>query len=813
MPIEAQGTLKVKTSDGQLVPFLPKTDIRNVKDRETGTDVVQSISNINERLADKASKSCIKVMYELPTEENTESFLPKTLIGAVVPTSSERKMFFNATISAPSNGSFYQYGEQFIISYDAFNASNEDVSNATINIIDRDVIENVSIDIAEARQFIYEGIVNADDIQWCMDEGRAKLLESEMTFEGSDGFTFYGNNAVDFNCLPIDPDYYDPSIQVSISTSTVPSNGFDLGSTIEYTFRIQNNTNGPLLEPLSYAVMDGYETELLNGQTEIAIGEIKTFIGNLIVTENEILNPQSMALSGIASATNFLGEEKSVSTSRSIPVASPNPKLNIALTTTNSPQEGNFWTDGETVHYKIYVSNIGNLTLYNIVVVDQNTGTQTTLDSLAPGQEQYIASDIFNFTVPIGNEEGIISKTATATAEAPEGLTTTFQIKKLSIITDKNRNFQYTANTTKVSSTNTKTSAPFSTANESTEISVEWGDGTTSTFNSSTEDRTHSYASPGTYVIKVSSTDWATTNFITATGTASVTESDNPTLYWFRNTLTALNGIIPNIANTSLAYAFVGCSKLSSLPEALFMNCSSKSNFSYCFYGCTSLQSLPEDLFNYCTSSSSFDSCFYGCNGLTSIPSTIFENCTAVTTVKSLFYNCSNLTALPESLFASCSGIMNFHSICRGCTRLQTIPEDLFKYSPNATDFGGAFWSCQNIQSIPEDLLRYNTAATDVGAFFCSAKGPAFANFPVDFLKYNVNVTTLRSDNYGFFEGSAVTSFSLRIGSRKVSDAQYFCYSTTTTGVTRIIYVPAGSTTKNTLQNYASSFALTIVEE
>ena len=814
MPIEAQGTLKVKTSDGQLVPFLPKTDIHNVKDRETGITAAQSISNINERLTSKSSQGGIKVMYEMPTESNTEPFSPKTLIGAIVPTSSERKMRFNATISEPSNGSFYQYGEQFTITYDIFNASNVNVSNATVSIVDRDALEDVSIDVAELKQLLYVDTVNEDDIRMCIEEGSIKTLESEMLFSESNTFTFYGNRIVNFNCLPSDPDYYDPTLAISIATSTAPANGFDLGSEVSYTFTIKNNTRGPLSEPAYYGVSDWYENQLQEGQAEFAIGESKSFTGSISITEENILNPDCMALTGVASATNFLGEEKTVSITKSISVAAPNPKLNVALVATNSPQEGNLWTDGETVHYKIYVSNIGNLTLGNVVVTDQNTGSSATLDSLAPGQERFITSDIFNFTIPVGNEEGIISKTASATAEAPGNLTTAFQIKKLSIVTDKNTGFQYTIDTTKASSsTNTTTSAPFSTADESTAISVDWGDGTQTAFDSTTENRLHSYASPGIYTIKVSSTDWSKTNFIMASGTASVSESDNPTLYWFRNTLTAINGIIPDLANTSFAYAFVGCSKLANLPEALFMNCSAKSNFAFCFYGCTSLQTLPEDLFSYCTSSSSFASCFYGCNGLTSIPGTIFANCTAVTTVGSIFYNCSNLTSLPEGLFASCSGITNFHFICRGCTRLQTIPEDLFKYSPNATDFGGAFWSCQNLQFIPEDLLRYNTAATNVGAFFCSAKGPAFANFPVDFLKYNVNVTTLRSDNYGFFEGSAVTSFSLRIGSRKVSDAQYFCYSTTTTGVTRIIYVPAGSTTKNTLQNYASSFALTIVEE
>lgn len=174
-----------------------------------------------------------------------------------------------------------------------------------------------------------------------------------------------------------------------------------------------------------------------------------------------------------------------------------------------------------------------------------------------------------------------------------------------------------------------------------------------------------------------------------------------------------------------------------------------------------------------------------------------------------MFYECSALLSLPEGLFASCTGILSFAHLCNGCTNLKTVPADLFKYSTNATNISSIFRSCKSIESIPEDLLRYNVAVTNVGAFFAEASIPAFNNFPVDFLKYNVNVTTLMSDSYGFFEGASIQSFSLRIGSPSITNISYFI--STSSSATRIIYVPAGSTTKTTFENYSSTFI--IIEE
>ena len=809
-----KGTIKVKDANGNLVPFMPKTDLKNVYDKASGTTMVQTVSRLRNGIDEAKGRGGIKVMYELPDDSNTEDYGPKTLIGSIVPSGTEKIIKCQASISNPSNGSFFALGEEYQISYRLFNASDEDIEGIALKINSENEA-TLSLDVAEIKHLDVTKTTSTDDIEYCLDEQRAKELDAVLAFDGSSQFTFAGIWNVDLNCLPDEEDYYDPLLTVSVATTNSPAAsaiGYNVGETIQYRSTISNTGNAEFEGNISVVNTCTLRGEISSNECQIGLDASKTYQGSVTVTENDILNGTGWNITCTASGTSFLGKEGTFTGSARPKIAQPNPKIAVSYEFLNSPSDGKVWTDGETARYRILVANTGNLTLTNVEVVDLNSGVSQTISEMAPNASRQIENALFKYEIPAGNETPVITCTASASADAPNSLTTAFQIGKLQIMTDKSKGFQYAVNTTLVSSTNVKTSAPFTAASGCT-ITVDWGDDTSSEFTSSTSDRTHSYASPGTYAVTVSSDDWSKVTFVTNNSTSSVSSSSNPTLYWFRSTVTALNGMMPEMANTSLSYAFLGCTKLTTIDEHLFSSCGSISSFAYCFYGCTSLTALPENLFNGCTSSASFAYCFYGCTALVDIPSSIFSGCTGATAFNNCFYNCTSLEDIPQSLFKDCIGATNFHTLFRGCTRLKTIPEDLFQYNVAATDFGGVFWSCQNIQSIPEDLLRYNVAATNVGAFFCSARGPAFASFPVNFLKYNVNVTTLTADNYGFFESSAITSFSLRIGSPNITTATYFCYGLSTSGVTRTIYVPAGSTTKTTMQNYVSSFALTIVEE
>lgn len=804
MPTEAQGTIKIANVNGELVPFMPKTDIRSIKDRETGLTAFQAVSEINAEIERRNADSPIKVMYEMPTEENTESVRNKSLIGAVVPMSSERKIFLNAKISKPANGVFFCYGETFTITYELFNASNVQITGAKIKPGDRTSVKDITLDVAETKHVVYEGTIKEEDVVWCVQNNERKSIASVMSFSGSDSFTFYGKSTVQLNCIPSDSGFYNPTMTLGISSS---SEGSNIGHKTTKTFTLKNTSKGPFSGPLQIETTDNYGKVHLSTEKTIAPGEEKSVKVEVTITEDDILNHQDWQFHLQVSGTSFLGKEYSLSTDWTLDPSDPNPKLEVVYAITNSPSVGALWTDGENISYKITATNKGNLTLTNVSILDQNTNISSSFDSLAPGGSAVIENEAFAMQIPAGNQSGTVECTAAASASAPNELTVAISIIKLSALTDKCSGFQYTVDTAQYSETNATTGAIFYPNINSVTVVADWGDGTMSRLSASSASRTHTYSAPGTYTVTVSSSDWSQT-YLRSTSEAISMEND-PDLVWFRRTLIALNGALPRFANPSMSYAFAYCPKLTSISTGFFSSYGSNSVFSSCFSGCTSLQTLPEDLFSYCTSATTFASCFYGCTGLTSVPSTIFRNCSAVTTVDSIFYNCSSLTALPEGLFADCPGIAAFDYICRGCTNLQTIPEDLFKYSPNAASIGGAFWACKNLQTIPEDLLRYNVAATNVGAFFCSAAGSAFSNFPVNFLKYNVNVTTLTANNYGFFEGNSINYFSLRIGSPNVSNVSYFSSNYGT------VYVPSGSTTASSFSTYnnKNGYKLTIVQE
>lgn len=808
----AKGTIKVKNADGVDVSFMPDTDVSNIVDLSSKTNLTTTINKLSERIEEMGRKGGVKVMYEEPTLQNTEPCANKTLIGAIVPVSDVKKLAFTASLYGnPPNGSFYALNDSYSIRYELFNYNDSPIVDANIKINDK-IIGQTSIDIAEVQEYIYTGRISREDVLECINSGQPKLLVSDIEFEGCEEFLIIGENEVKLNCIPSSATYYAPRFSITVQQVNSPSSSaYNIGETIQYRAVISNTGNVAFDEPLTITETCSLRGDTAEYQQIINPGEQKTFIGSVVVTENDILNRSGWNVAFRVQGTTFLGEEANASSYRTFSIAASNPLLRVNMTQINAPANGKSWTDGETAQYKLTAANAGNLTLSNIRIVDSNSGVETSIASLAPGGSLDITDQSFLYQIPAGNENGIITLTCSAAADAPAGLAATIQCKKLSLRTDKSSGFTYTVDTTKLSSGNLMSSAPFS-ASGGTEVVVDWGDGSTTTITSSSSnaDKTHTYAETGTYSIVVSSQDWSYTSMNTTSG--SVSTSSLQHIYYFRKTLVSVDTIMPALANTSLAYAFYNCTYLRSLPEEMFVDCSDVSSFSSCFYGCSGLTSLPEKMFLDCISATTFSNCFYGCSGITAngLPGTIFKGCTGVTTFEQCFYNCSKIETIPEHLFEDCIGVTNFHLLFYGCTNLSTIPEDLFMHNTAATNMGGVFWYCKNIQYIPPDLVRYNTALTNIGAFFSYAAGQGLSDFPMDFLKYNVNLTSLTSDNYGFFEGSTIKGFSLRIGSSKISTCSYFCYNTTG-GYTRIVYVPSGSTTYNTLVAYGNN--ITVVGE
>ena len=268
-------------------------------------------------------------------------------------------------------------------------------------------------------------------------------------------------------------------------------------------------------------------------------------------------------------------------------------------------------------------------------------------------------------------------------------------------------------------------------------MTVDWGDGTesvlTSASYSSASDSApsvHEYATAGTYIVRMKSTKWkdAYIEVLNSGSTGALIH-----IAGFRSTLVGV-GQLPRCKGTlyrrfssasgvskainRLSFCFRGCSKLTSIPNDLFYNNLSVTDFSSCFYGCSNLTSIPNDLFYNNLSVTDFSSCFYDCSNLTSIPNDLFANNPKVTNFGSCFYGCSNLTSIPNDLFANNPKVTNFGSCFRGCSNLTSIPNDLFYNNLSVTDFSSCFSGCSKLTSIPNDLFYNNLSVTDFSSCF-----------------------------------------------------------------------------------------------
>lgn len=277
-------------------------------------------------------------------------------------------------------------------------------------------------------------------------------------------------------------------------------------------------------------------------------------------------------------------------------------------------------------------------------------------------------------------------------------------------------------------------------------ITAAWGDGVTTEV--TTGDLDHTYATAGTYQVKLKSSngkmpvlyftvnsdyirsvdyadvEWygdavGNTNLITVTEMFSLCEH----LTSVPATLFARNNNIGDFGS-----CFRNCSGLESIPEELFGNNTSCIDFSSCFEGCGSLEELPSGLFSGFSSVTTFASCFKGCTSLQSIPADTFEDCSAASSFASCFLNCSSLTAIPSGLFADCTNVSNFSS-CFSGTSITSISSDLFTANRSVTSFNGCFSGCRSLVTVPTDLFDNLQTKADFRMCFngCSAWVPASA--------------------------------------------------------------------------------------
>ena len=297
-------------------------------------------------------------------------------------------------------------------------------------------------------------------------------------------------------------------------------------------------------------------------------------------------------------------------------------------------------------------------------------------------------------------------------------------------------------------------------------VTVDWGDGSAEQ-TVTTAFPTHTYATAGTYEIKVWGTcpEWGysskwsistSSNYYTYTQYLTKVKQFGELgaqQYGFAQckNLTEVSGdnlvtskTFENV--TYMSYMFYNCSNLTSLDVSRF-DTSKVTNMSGMFSYCSNLTSL--DVSGFDTSNVTTMSWMFGnCSNLTSLDVSGFDT-SKVTTMSSMFCNCSNLTSLDVSGFDT-SKVTTMAAMFRDCSNLTSLDVSKFNTS-KVTEMGGMFQNCSGLTSL--DVSKFNTSnVTDMPSMFdgCSS----LTNLDVS--KFNTsNVTNMLNM---FYSCSGLTS-------------------------------------------------------
>ena len=259
---------------------------------------------------------------------------------------------------------------------------------------------------------------------------------------------------------------------------------------------------------------------------------------------------------------------------------------------------------------------------------------------------------------------------------------------------------------------------------DSTQYTVDWGDGTSTNHTSGSvaeKNYTWSSISSGTLtsggyrqaVVTITPTTAGKTfsNLQLSRRHSSLAAGNTTaTSPWLNISISAPNASIDFTSNSSLSTAErIACNML----EQIKILSSSQSNTGGLFRSLIALQSV---VYNNSATINSMDTMFGSCRSLQYAP---FFNTTGTTNFFQMFNLCTSLKYVPlyntssattmQSMFNSCaslqdvplfdtSSVGNMSSMFNGCVSLQTIP--LFN-TANATNMGSMFNGCTSLVSVP----------------------------------------------------------------------------------------------------------------
>ena len=202
-------------------------------------------------------------------------------------------------------------------------------------------------------------------------------------------------------------------------------------------------------------------------------------------------------------------------------------------------------------------------------------------------------------------------------------------------------------------------------------------------------------------------------------------------IFYNCSSLTTLNPLwfksVPNI--TTLSATFNKCG-VTNVPSNLFEYATKLNDLTNCFLDCVSLTNIEAGVFDECPLES-IAYAFSGCSNLTSIPTDLFKYNVDIKYAQGTFSNCTSLQTVPEYLFRYNTKIFDFSYCFDGCTNL-TINRNIFcdEDTEMATRFATG--------DIHVEIDPEYSNMTFVNAFFDVSKGeaPQLWNYT-----YKINIT------------------------------------------------------------------------
>ena len=205
-----------------------------------------------------------------------------------------------------------------------------------------------------------------------------------------------------------------PMITLAKSAATLPVTGVD--QLLTYTLRATNIGNQTLR---GVSISDPMLTGFSCAQDELERGAVLECTGTYRVTQDDI---DAGTLSNTATTRGINPQGEAVQDAETLVLDLPNPAPAVALTKTATPTP--FGGVGSTLTYLFAVENTGNVTLSNLVVTDvMDPDFSCTIATLAP-QDVNTSCSMARQVTQADVDAGSIENTATVSADAPGGLTT-----------------------------------------------------------------------------------------------------------------------------------------------------------------------------------------------------------------------------------------------------------------------------------------------------------------------------------------------------------------------------------------------------